>query len=39
MRVHTTETIMGNNTECDTKIMGEFTRKGDICIYDDWFAD
>jgi len=33
------ETIMGNNTECDTKIVdGELHVKGDICIYDDWFA-
>ena len=39
IQVHTTETIMGNNTECDTKIVdGELHVKGDICIYDDWFA-
>ena len=30
---------MGNNAECDTKIIdGELHVKGDICIYDDWFA-
>ncbi len=39
MEVETTETIMGNMTYCDTKIVdGELYVKGDICVYDDWFA-
>ncbi|MBG10967.1 MAG: hypothetical protein CMD92_07355 [Gammaproteobacteria bacterium] len=39
MKVQTTETIMGNETHCDTKIVaGELYVKGDICVYDDWFA-
>lgn len=37
--VNTTETIMGNSVHCDTKIVdGELYVKGDICVYDDWFA-
>ncbi len=37
--VQTTETIMGNMAYCDTKIVdGELYVKGDICVYDDWFA-
>ena len=39
MEVETTETIMGNMAYCDTKIVdGELYVKGDICVYDDWFA-
>lgn len=39
MEVQTTETIMGNMAYCDTKIVdGELHVKGDICIFDDWFA-
>tara|TARA_R110000772_G_C13308970_1_gene439676 strand:+ start:1108 stop:1797 length:690 start_codon:yes stop_codon:yes gene_type:complete len=37
--VTTTENIMGNSVHCDTKIVdGELYVKGDICVYDDWFA-
>ena len=37
--IKTTETIMGNQTYCDVKIENDqlFVR-GDICVYDDWFA-
>ncbi len=39
MHVDTTETIMGNMCYCDTKIVeNELYVKGDICIYDDWYA-
>ena len=39
IKVQTTETIMGSETHCDTKIVaGELYVKGDICVYDDWFA-
>ena len=39
MHVETTETIMGNMCYCDTKIVeDELYVKGDICIYDDWYA-
>ena len=39
MEVQTTETIMGNMAYCDTKIVdGELHVKGDICIFEDWFA-
>tara|TARA_R110000868_G_scaffold46871_1_gene154453 strand:- start:101 stop:790 length:690 start_codon:yes stop_codon:yes gene_type:complete len=34
----TTESIMGNQMYCDTKIVdGELYVKGDICVYDDWY--
>ena len=37
--VTTTENIMGNSVHCETKIVGgELYVKGDICVYDDWFA-
>ena len=33
-----TESIMGNQMYCDTKIVdGELYVKGDICVYDDWY--
>jgi len=36
--VTTTESIMGNQMYCDTKIVdGELYVKGDICVYDDWY--
>lgn len=39
MRVHVTETIMGDRAYCDTRIeQGELQVRGDICVYDDWFA-
>jgi len=39
MEVRTTETIMGNAAQCETKIVNdELYVKGDICVYDDWFA-
>ena len=39
MEVQTTETIMGNMAYCDTKIVdNELHVKGDICIFEDWFA-
>jgi acyl-CoA synthetase (AMP-forming)/AMP-acid ligase II len=32
-------TILGNRTYCDTKIIdGELYVRGDICVYRDWFA-
>ena len=37
--VKTTETIMGNNTNCDVKIINsELFVQGDICVYDHWMA-
>jgi acyl-CoA synthetase (AMP-forming)/AMP-acid ligase II len=34
-----TETIMGDTAFCETKIVnGELYVRGDICVYDDWFA-
>jgi acyl-CoA synthetase (AMP-forming)/AMP-acid ligase II len=37
--VKTTETIMGDSVHCDTKIINnELFVRGDICVYDDWFA-
>ena len=33
-----TESIMGNQMYCDTKIIdSELHVKGDICVYDDWY--
>lgn len=37
--VKTTETIMGNCVHCDVKIEdNQLFVRGDICVYDDWFA-
>lgn len=37
--VNHTESIMGDTTYCETKIVdGELYVKGNICVYDDWFA-
>ena len=37
--VNTTETIMGNCVHCDVKIEdNQLFVRGDICVYDDWFA-
>jgi acyl-CoA synthetase (AMP-forming)/AMP-acid ligase II len=37
--VNHTESIMGDTTYCETKVVdGELYVKGDICVYDDWFA-
>ena len=36
--VSLTESIMGDQIHCDTKIVdGELLVKGDICVYDDWY--
>ena len=33
------ESIMGNTTYCETKIVNnELYVRGNICVYDDWFA-
>lgn len=37
--INTTETIMGNQVHCDVKIEdNQLFVRGDICVYDDWFA-
>jgi len=37
--IKTTETIMGNCAYCDVKIEdNQLFVRGDICVYDDWFA-
>lgn len=37
--IDTTETIMGDTAYCETKIISdELFVRGEICIYDDWFA-
>ena len=37
--IKTTETIMGNCAYCDVKIENyQLYVRGDICVYDDWFA-
>jgi acyl-CoA synthetase (AMP-forming)/AMP-acid ligase II len=37
--IKTTETIMGNQVHCDVKIENyQLYVRGDICVYDDWFA-
>jgi len=39
MQVQNPESIMGDTVWCDTRIQeGELYVKGDICVYDDWFA-